>query len=345
MNAYPTFRAPWSPGPAPFEVGRHDDDRSRRRGRDRDGDRGGRRWWGRGGRDWSWGWDVDLALVPYLAAPAYYWPPAPAYYWPPAPPPYAYPLAAPQYPYPAYAYPGAGPYHPQLPPPAIVAGRGGAAVGAPPPQGGSPGDRTMYGNPYAYPYGYPTIGQEAAAVAVPPAIQAIQAAQIRSMQGMVPVYNNGLVPAVRSDLPTNRVFAEVDAVDARAVPVLVPEMGISPRSNLMKGFKHASEKICGKGCGHVLLRTDFPFLIERLWVDTSDACKFDIELIIVGQRVLSTGDGFNAKWLRRRDGRHGFRFDFNMAIDHRHPLKFYVKNRSHKSRRFRVAAWGEQIGE
>ena len=351
MNSpYPCFRAPWSPdlaaaSPAAFEVGRDDDDRRRGRDRwDRDDHRWGRRGWGRD--DWARrGVTLEWVAPTYAYLPAYaYWPQA---YWPP-PPPYAYPQL-PQYPYPQYPqYPL--PQYPLLPPPAMIAG-GRAAVGASPAAAGAArGDRPMngynpYANPYAAAYPYGMVGQAPPLVPVPPQVQAMQAAQIQAMQGFVPVYNNGLAPAIRSDLPTNRVLAEVDAIDARAVPVLVPEMGISPRTNLMKGFKHASEKICGKGCGHVLLRTDFPFLIEHLWVDSSDACKFEIELIAVGQRILSTGDGFNAKWLRRRSGRHGFRFDFNMAIDHRHPLKFYVKNKSSHSKRFRIAAWGEQIGE
>lgn len=208
-----------------------------------------------------------------------------------------------------------------------------------------------YGNPYANPYyanPYGMVGQAAPLAPVPPVVQAMQAAQIQAMQGFVPVYNNGLAPAIRSDLPTNRVLAEVDAVDARAVPVLVPEMGISPRTNLMGGPISESKKICGRRCEWVKLKTEMPFLIRDLFVESDDACKFDIELIAVGQRILTVGDGFNARWLRRRHrggDRHGWKFDFSMAIDHRHPLKFMIQNRSHKSRRFTVVAWGEQIGE
>ena len=273
---------------------------------------------------------------------SYYLPVAPAAY--PAYPayPYGYPAPAPYYPQTQY------PQYPQYPyyPPAPQY----AAYGAPNPVPTYPapayGGGVMVGQSQSprrmdmYPYG---IGQEVLANAA--AIQAAQAARIRATQGLVPVWRGNMVPAITSNLPTNRVLAEVDAVDASSVPALVPMLGINPRIDLLKGFIHASKKICKHGCGHLYLKTDLPFLIERLWVEGHDIGKFKIEQIAVGQRILSTGNGFRAKYLKRSDGRHGYRFDFKMAIDMHHPLKFMVKNESSKSRRFRVAAWGQQLAE
>ena len=203
------------------------------------------------------------------------------------------------------------------------------------------GGNLMYPNQYNPYYPYAMVGQD---VPVGPTSMVAPAGfPGRLPGGFVPV-NGYPVPALATNLPTRRVLGEVDIVETPSV-ALAPMLGIVPRTELLPGFKHSSKKIPGCGCGEVKLKTDLPFRIERLWVDCHDADKFDIKAIIIGQRVLSTGSHFPARYLKRGEGRHGFRFPLIVDIDQQHPLRILVHNHSSRSRRIRVAAWGRQLAE
>lgn len=166
--------------------------------------------------------------------------------------------------------------------------------------------------------------------------------------GVVPA--GPVVPSLASNLPTHPVLAVAQAVDAPAVS-LQPVLGIGQCNNLFPGFLSRKKRICGCSCEVVTLRSNLPFRIERLIVEGCNARDFQIEQIIIGQRVLTTGNrGFPAKYLSRR-GRGGGRggrgwgcgFDLNVDIDFQHPLKIWVRNKDDETHKFKIFAEGVQL--
>lgn len=287
-------------------VGRDGRDRDRDRDRDRRGGRR-RRWW-RG----RW-WDDDLPLIALQQPPIYtvVWPSWLDLRYPATP-----------------AFFGV---------PALSGVNLTAAVAAPP----ITMESTMYGygNPYnPYAQYYRGVGQvdptlAAAVMPAPPFF------------GAVPV--GPPVPALAAlDLPTTEVLARIPAYRPEAAMQLQTAVTITPRTALLPGFRSKRKRICGHRCEFVCLTAKKAFQIEKLFVEGDDACKFEIKAIIVGQRVLSIGDGFPAKYLRHRGHRkHGFTFDLAMPIDFLNDLKILVHNKSHKKRTFKVLAFGRQIVE
>lgn len=204
-----------------------------------------------------------------------------------------------------------------------------------------------YANPYnAYPYAM--VGQDEALsppVPMPPPGAIVRPGFPGAFPGgFVPVQGYP-VPALATNLPTRRVLGEVDIVETPAT-ALAPVLGIVPRTELLPGFISSKKRICGKSCEHITLKNCLPFRIERLWVTGHDACKFEVEQISIGQRILTTGKHFSAKYLKRKhDGKNACRFDFVIDIDNCHPLRIFVKNNSNKKRKFEIVAFGRQLAE
>lgn len=289
-------------------------DNDRRHGGGQHGDG----WNRRHRRERDWGWDsfypIQYTTIPYV---------------------YAYP-----YPYPYYANW----------PPQIVAAPGGNTIMNQynPLYAAYYAQLAAQQQQFAQPYNYGLVGQEFP-LSVP---------QLPPPGAMMPFPVNGYVPAgpvvpalSAANLPTRDVLGVVQAVDTPAV-ALRPVLGIGPHSGLFPGFLSRKKRICGCSCEVVTLRSNLPFRIERLIVEGCDADDFQIEQIVIGQRVLTTGNhGFPAKYLRRgRGGRRGGRgwgcgFNLNVDIDFQHPLRIWVRNKSDETRKFKIFAEGEQLAE
>jgi hypothetical protein len=240
-----------------------------------------------------------------------------------------YPVSAPiSYPYYTYPYFYLYPYY--------------VYVNGPPPLSAAP-RRDLVMN-YGYPqYGYGMVGQDGQQVIPAPGPQMVPQMVPYPRMGYYPMVGPVVPSLAANNVQTHRVLAVADAVDIQAAP-LRPIYGISPQNQQISGLLEERVKICKKGCHWVFLRNDLPFHIKKLRVRGHHLSDFKIELIASGQKILTTGKGFSARYLKSGH-HHDFHFNVVADIDFQHPLKILVHNKSNHSHHIEFLAEGDQLAE